>query len=468
LNLIGANRLILFDPDWNPATDLQAAARVWRDGQRKKVYVYRFLATGTLEEKVFQRQLSKKGLQTLVVEESDELNSLSSDDLRNLFSINFDTPSDTHDMLRCTRCLRPELEPGESDTELAHEHGSKASAEEPPAKVAEDEAVVVEAEPEKAAAGAGSCSKRPRCGSTAMDTRTPERVQATSPALNTPATVTTVVEAGHSPEVISMPVAAPPAFEDVGYISIGSTSSDEFAEFVQQKRKKKTAGPAGTKRKRESAAAQRRASKAAMLEQKALEDSIAAAIKESLAKSLDPIAEGTVRRQLKWPQEDDLKNWSHHWATEGVADDILKAVGGDLVTFSFGLEVRGRDLSDFAAPVPAPKPASSSVGVSRPMIKPLHIIPVSAPSASVPSMPLKRLGGAHMKKRMSTTPASPAFVARSTAAASAGDENEVSRSAPVDSLQKLKVPARVRSSPAVDLSFEEFLSESLVKKEGES
>lgn len=82
LNLIGANRLILFDPDWNPATDLQAAARVWRDGQRKKVYVYRFLATGTLEEKVFQRQLNKKGLQTIVVEEGDEVNALSSDDLR--------------------------------------------------------------------------------------------------------------------------------------------------------------------------------------------------------------------------------------------------------------------------------------------------------------------------------------------------------------------------------------------------
>jgi DNA repair and recombination protein RAD54 and RAD54-like protein len=46
LNLIGANRLILFDPDWNPATDKQAAARVWRNGQTKHVYVYRLLATG--------------------------------------------------------------------------------------------------------------------------------------------------------------------------------------------------------------------------------------------------------------------------------------------------------------------------------------------------------------------------------------------------------------------------------------
>lgn len=66
LNLIGANRLILFDPDWNPATDLQAMARIWRDGQKKHVFVYRLLCTGTIEEKIFQRQLFKGELQSAV------------------------------------------------------------------------------------------------------------------------------------------------------------------------------------------------------------------------------------------------------------------------------------------------------------------------------------------------------------------------------------------------------------------
>ena len=60
LNLIGGNRLVLFDPDWNPANDKQAAARVWRDGQKKKCYLYRMVCAGSIEEKVFERQLSKE------------------------------------------------------------------------------------------------------------------------------------------------------------------------------------------------------------------------------------------------------------------------------------------------------------------------------------------------------------------------------------------------------------------------
>jgi len=103
LNLIGGNRLVLFDPDWNPAIDKQAAARCWRDGQKKRCFTYRFLATGTVEEKIFQRQLSKEGLQS-VVDDKDQVNTLSSKDLKNLFKLRTGTPSDTHDKLKCERC----------------------------------------------------------------------------------------------------------------------------------------------------------------------------------------------------------------------------------------------------------------------------------------------------------------------------------------------------------------------------
>jgi hypothetical protein len=37
-------------------------ARVWREGQTKRVWIYRMLTTGSLEEKVYQRQLMKQAL----------------------------------------------------------------------------------------------------------------------------------------------------------------------------------------------------------------------------------------------------------------------------------------------------------------------------------------------------------------------------------------------------------------------
>jgi Bromodomain len=87
----------------NPAVDKQAAARCWRDGQKKRCFTYRFLATGTVEEKIFQRQLSKEGLQS-IVDDKQQVNELSTKDLRNLFKLRTGTPSDTHDKLKCERC----------------------------------------------------------------------------------------------------------------------------------------------------------------------------------------------------------------------------------------------------------------------------------------------------------------------------------------------------------------------------
>ncbi|KAK4487322.1 hypothetical protein RD792_006064 [Penstemon davidsonii] len=112
LNLIGGNRLVLFDPDWNPANDKQAAARVWRDGQKKRVYIYRFLSTGTIEEKVYQRQMSKEGLQQVIQQEqvdSEKGNLLSTEDLRDLFTFNGSISSEIHEKMCCNRCKQGEM-----------------------------------------------------------------------------------------------------------------------------------------------------------------------------------------------------------------------------------------------------------------------------------------------------------------------------------------------------------------------
>ena len=106
LNLIGANRLVMFDPDWNPANDEQAMARVWRDGQKKQCYIYRLLAVGTIEEKIFQRQAHKKALSSCVIDQEENVEKhFSLNDLRNLFKLEKGTNSDTHDKFKCKRCI---------------------------------------------------------------------------------------------------------------------------------------------------------------------------------------------------------------------------------------------------------------------------------------------------------------------------------------------------------------------------
>ncbi|KAL4421506.1 hypothetical protein ABPG75_010797 [Micractinium tetrahymenae] len=103
LNIVGANRLILLDPSWNPADDQQAMGRVWREGQQKDVFIYRLLTTGSIEEKIFQRQLAKEGLSRVVVDDNaDEQRTFSKDELKALFRVGPAVQCDTHAAIKCT------------------------------------------------------------------------------------------------------------------------------------------------------------------------------------------------------------------------------------------------------------------------------------------------------------------------------------------------------------------------------
>ncbi|KAK8211433.1 helicase [Zalaria obscura] len=101
LNLIGASRLVLFDIDWNPATDLQAMGRIHRDGQKRPCYIYRLLTKGALDEKIFQRQVTKQGLADSVVDNKAGAASFSRDELRDLFSLDERRECQTHELLGC-------------------------------------------------------------------------------------------------------------------------------------------------------------------------------------------------------------------------------------------------------------------------------------------------------------------------------------------------------------------------------
>ncbi|KAK2630268.1 hypothetical protein QTJ16_001088 [Diplocarpon rosae] len=101
LNLIGASRLILFDVDWNPATDQQAMARIHRDGQKRPVKIYRFVLAGGMDEKIYQRQVTKTGLADSVVDGKKSEGSFTAAELRDLFRLDMNAGCQTHELLGC-------------------------------------------------------------------------------------------------------------------------------------------------------------------------------------------------------------------------------------------------------------------------------------------------------------------------------------------------------------------------------
>ncbi|KAI4345067.1 hypothetical protein L6164_012234 [Bauhinia variegata] len=87
LTLTRADRVIVVDPAWNPSTDNQSVDRAYRIGQKKDVLVYRLMTCGTVEEKIYRKQVFKGGLFRSATEHKEQIRYFSQQDLRELFSL---------------------------------------------------------------------------------------------------------------------------------------------------------------------------------------------------------------------------------------------------------------------------------------------------------------------------------------------------------------------------------------------
>lgn len=69
LNLTGADSIVFFDTDWNPAMDKQAQDRCHRIGQTRTVHIYRLITLSTIEENIFKKSIQKRELNYVIMED---------------------------------------------------------------------------------------------------------------------------------------------------------------------------------------------------------------------------------------------------------------------------------------------------------------------------------------------------------------------------------------------------------------
>ncbi|KAL2919631.1 DNA repair protein rhp26 [Polyrhizophydium stewartii] len=102
INLTGADRVVIFDPDWNPSTDMQARERAWRVGQKKSVTIYRLMTSGTIEEKIYHRQIFKQFMTNKILKDPRQRRFFKSNDLHDLFMLggSDEATTETGDLFR--------------------------------------------------------------------------------------------------------------------------------------------------------------------------------------------------------------------------------------------------------------------------------------------------------------------------------------------------------------------------------
>ena len=68
INLTGADTVVFYDSDWNPAMDAQAQDRAHRIGQTREVHIYRMVCKGTIEENILQKSMQKRELDHFAIQ----------------------------------------------------------------------------------------------------------------------------------------------------------------------------------------------------------------------------------------------------------------------------------------------------------------------------------------------------------------------------------------------------------------
>ncbi|KAF2905325.1 hypothetical protein ILUMI_00852 [Ignelater luminosus] len=124
INLVGANRVIIFDVSWNPSHDIQSIYRVYRFGQTKPCYIYRFVTNGTMEMKIYERQVTKQAISKRVIDEQQIDRHYNQNDLSELYKFE-PKPDDQPTPLIPKDVLLAELLQKEKDRIFKyHEHQS--------------------------------------------------------------------------------------------------------------------------------------------------------------------------------------------------------------------------------------------------------------------------------------------------------------------------------------------------------
>ncbi len=84
LNLTAADYVFILDPWWNPATEMQALNRAHRIGQNKSVFVYRYITSNSIEEKIVRLQEKKSRLADTFISSNNPLKDLDIQQILNI------------------------------------------------------------------------------------------------------------------------------------------------------------------------------------------------------------------------------------------------------------------------------------------------------------------------------------------------------------------------------------------------